>query len=308
MSEDIFIFTKEMAELLKMMRKRARLSQQEVATRLGLSRKSGKIYISSLERGEIKNPTIGTILRFLKVCGVSWSSFFAELSAIDFGMGHEKTLSQIKLPEETGKTVYSVLRSEGNIKYFPYHKYKYTDIMRVKNSVDNKIFELLNETKIEKDLIPYYMMFADEFFGVLEEKLLRAALKPSVLLKIKRTVHKVLSEERKKMVGHKPLSAEKQLQMAIGFSEHQVAIEPILNEVRKVLGKIAPRVNWIMFYEDFAQELCVALAKHYGKNQEMLDLELNEIVQRWVKRGFKETDLIQVKDATVTAFKTKWQK
>jgi transcriptional regulator with XRE-family HTH domain len=308
MPEDIFIFTKEMAELLKMMRQRARLSQQEVAVRLGLSRKSGKIYVSSLERGEIKNPTIGTILRFLKVCGVSWSSFFAELSAIDFGMGQEKSLAQAKLPEDTVKTAYHVLRSDTSIKYFPYHKYKYVDIIRVKSTIDNKIFELLNESKIEKDLIPYYMLFADEFFSVLEEKLLRAALKPSVMLKIKRTVQKVLSEERKKISGKKPVASDKQLQMAIGFSEHQVAIEPILNEVRKILNKIAPRVNWIMLYEDFAQELCAVLIKYYNKNQELLDLAINEIVERWVKRGLKQSDLLEVKEATISAFKAKWQK
>jgi transcriptional regulator with XRE-family HTH domain len=308
MPEDIFIFTKEMAELLKMMRQRERLSQQEVAVRLGLSRKSGKIYISSLERGEIKNPTIGTILRFLKVCGVSWSNFFAELSAIDFGMGHEKPLTKVKLSDDKEKSTYNVLRSEACIKYFPYHKYKYVDVIRVKNTVDNKIFELLSESKIEKDLIPYYMMFADEFFGVLEEKLLRASLKPSVLLKIKRTVQKVLHEERKKIIGKKPKSTEKQMQMPIGFSEYQVAIEPILNEVRKVLSKIAPRVNWIMFYEDFSQECCDALVQHYNKNQDKLNLALDEIVKRWSNRGFKENDLIQVKDATIAAFKSKWQK
>jgi hypothetical protein len=152
------------------------------------------------------------------------------------------------------------------------------------------------------------MLFADEFFSVLEEKLLRAALKPSVMLKIKRTVQKVLSEERKKISGKKPVASDKQLQMAIGFSEHQVAIEPILNEVRKILNKIAPRVNWIMLYEDFAQELCAVLIKYYNKNQELLDLAINEIVERWVKRGLKQSDLLEVKEATISAFKAKWQK
>jgi hypothetical protein len=143
---------------------------------------------------------------------------------------------------------------------------------------------------------------------VLEEKLLRAALKPSVLLKIKRTVQKVLGDERKKISGKKPISAEKQLQIPIGFGEHQVAIEPILNEVRKNLSKIAPRVNWIMLYEDYAQELCGALAKFYNKNQGLLDLAINEIIERWVSRGLKQSDLNEVKEATITAFKSKWQK
>jgi transcriptional regulator with XRE-family HTH domain len=308
MPEDIFIFTKEMAELLKLMRQRAHLSQQEVAVRLGLSQKSGKIYISSLERGEIKNPTIGTILRYLKVCGISWSNFFAELSAINFGMEHEKSLTKTKLPEDTAKIPYNVLRSESTIKYFPYHKYKYNDVMRVKNTVDDKIFQMLSESKIEKDLIPYYMMFADEFFGTLEEKLLRASLKPSILLKIRRTVHKVLQDERKKISGKKPKSKETQMQMPIGFGEHQLAIEPILNEVRKTLSKIAPSITWIMLFEDYIQELCEVLIQYCDKNQDKLDLAINEIVDRWTNRGIKQVDLLKVKQATVTAFQAKWKK
>jgi hypothetical protein len=63
-----------------------------------------------------------------------------------------------------------------------------------------------------------------------------------------------------------------------------------------------------MLYEDFAQELCAVLIKHYNKNQELLDLAINEIVERWVKRGLKQSDLLEVKEATISAFKAKWQK
>ncbi|MCX7784720.1 MAG: helix-turn-helix domain-containing protein [candidate division WOR-3 bacterium] len=297
MPEEIFIFTKEMAELLKKMRLRAHLSQQQVAVRLGLSPKSGKKYISSLERGEIRNPTIGTVLRYLKVCGVSWSEFFSDLSAIDSGMRMEKPLSgsELKL-----KLSYDITKYTPALKHFPYHKYKYVDLIRLKKTIDDKILELLEKSKVEKELIPYYMLFADEFFSSLEEKLLRAELKPSILLNIKRTVQKILNAERKRIMT-KPLSKGKREQMAIGFTETQVAIEPILNDVRKQLNEIAPDITWIMLYEDFAQEICLALNK-YNKNDELLENELNEIIKRWVKRGLKEIDLQKVKDATIKAF------
>ncbi|MDH5682891.1 MAG: helix-turn-helix domain-containing protein [bacterium] len=46
MHKRTFVFTKEMAELLRKIRKKAGLSQKEVAERMGLSPKSGHSYIS----------------------------------------------------------------------------------------------------------------------------------------------------------------------------------------------------------------------------------------------------------------------
>ncbi|MEO0114088.1 MAG: helix-turn-helix transcriptional regulator [candidate division WOR-3 bacterium] len=57
-----FVFTKEMAELLKKVREGSNLSQAEIAKRLGFVAKSGKVYISYLENGKIKNPSLGLIL------------------------------------------------------------------------------------------------------------------------------------------------------------------------------------------------------------------------------------------------------
>lgn len=305
MSEEIFIFTKEMAELLKKMRMRSHLSQQQVAVRLGLSPKSGKRYISALERGEIKNPTMGSILRYLKVCGASWSEFFSDLALIDSEMKIEKSLGVSKIKSEPTS---DITKYTPNIKYLPYYKYKYGDLLRLKRTIDDNILVLLEKSKVEKELIPYYMLFADEFFSSLEEKLLRAALKPSVLLAIKRTIQKILSAERKRIIT-KPHRREKLKQMAIGFTEHQIALEPILNEVRKQLNEIAPDITGIMLYEAFAQEICLVLNKHYKEKKpantdrdEFLAKELDETIKRWVKRGLNETNLIKVKDAMINAF------
>ena len=67
----MFIFTKEMAEKLRKIRETARLTQKEKALRIGLKTKSGNSVISQLESGMVKNPTLRTILDYLRACGES---------------------------------------------------------------------------------------------------------------------------------------------------------------------------------------------------------------------------------------------
>jgi transcriptional regulator with XRE-family HTH domain len=72
----MFIFTKEMAEKLRKIRVNARLTQKEVALRIGIKSKSGRSVIGQLESGLVKNPTLRTILDYLRACGSSWPEFF----------------------------------------------------------------------------------------------------------------------------------------------------------------------------------------------------------------------------------------
>ena len=98
MPKEITKYTEEIAKLLIKVRQKANLSQTEVAKRIGLSLKSGKGYISHLEKGRIKNPPIGTIMLFLRACGASWVEFFKELDKIDFKLRHEKMIAQVYPP------------------------------------------------------------------------------------------------------------------------------------------------------------------------------------------------------------------
>ena len=97
----MFLFTKEMAKILKDIRKKANLSQTEVGIRIGLKPKNAPKYISNLEAGKINNPTLRTILNFIRACGASWVEFFKELDRIDFKLRHEKMISQ--LPPEASQ-------------------------------------------------------------------------------------------------------------------------------------------------------------------------------------------------------------
>ena len=85
----MFFFTKEMAKLLKKIRIKANLSQTEVGIRIGLKPKNAPKYLSNLEAGKITNPTLRTILLYLRACGSSWSEFFKHLDAIDFRTRHQ---------------------------------------------------------------------------------------------------------------------------------------------------------------------------------------------------------------------------
>jgi len=98
-----FVFNQEMAKLLKKFRIKSNLSQTEIAKRIGFVPKSGKIYISCLENGKIKNPSLGLVLRYLSSCGVAWSEFFKQLDAIDFRTRHEKMISLLPIPPEQRK-------------------------------------------------------------------------------------------------------------------------------------------------------------------------------------------------------------
>jgi len=61
-------------EVLKELRKKKRLSQEELATDCGLDR----TYISLLERGQ-RQPTLGTLFKLAEVLGVSASWIVKQL-------------------------------------------------------------------------------------------------------------------------------------------------------------------------------------------------------------------------------------
>ena len=72
MSKKTSILDKEIARLLKSAREKAGLSQFEVAKRIGLTYKTAGSFISHLEKGKIKNPSLGAILLYLRACEASF--------------------------------------------------------------------------------------------------------------------------------------------------------------------------------------------------------------------------------------------
>ena len=314
MPKKYFLFTKEMAELLKKMRIKSGLSQTEVAERIGLSSKTKDSYISHLEKGRLKNPALGLILLYLRACGESWSEFFKHLDAIDFRTRHEQMISQIPIPPEQRKIQRDAMRYEIGVVY-PSKEKEEIDFDRLKKQIKDKILVLLTKNQIEESQINSYQKFASEHFDFLAalnkpgmkmviEKYQRAGLQRHLLFKITKIIYSVIGAEIKRLEAKKPLPTEKQEKMAIGFTKYRIMIERIEAEAHTLLCELGVSTHLFSLYKDFVRECYKALKKYYGKNPEKLAQTLNELIRRWEKQGLKEDVLLKLKDKIINLFGT----
>ncbi len=324
MSEEIKKYTKEIAKLLLKVRQQANLSQKEVANRIGLSLKSGKAFISHLEKGRIKNPPIGTILLFLRACGGSWVEFFKELDRIDFKLRHEKMIAQLPKPPEKRKVERDATKYEIGIE-FPSKEKEEIDFNRLKKQIKDKIIRLVNKENItltsvlshqgrgENASIAAYQKFALEYFDFLAalnkpgmkmvtDKYHRTGLRLHLLYKIKKIINSVLRGEIKRIMAKKPLPTQKQEKMAIRLTKYRIIIERIEAEAHKLLCELSIPTSWFSLYKGFVRECYKAVKKYYGRNQELLNKILSEIVSKWQKEGLKRDVLLQLKEKVIIVF------
>jgi len=322
----MFIFTKEMAEKLRKIRENARLTQPEVALRIGIKTKSGKSFVSQLESGMVKNPTLKTILDYLSACGTSWVEFFKELDRIDFKTRHEKMISQLP-PEATKRKIQrDAMRYEIGVE-FPSKEKEEIDFARLKKIIKEKVERLLSKeedtlTSIlsgqgrgKEAVMTAYQKFALEYFEFLAtlnkagmkmvvDKYQRAGLKLHRLVKIKKIINSVLRGEIKRIEAKKPLPTAKQERMAIGFTKYRIRMQRIETEVHRLLCELGVQSSMGRFalYKDVARECYGALKKYYGRNPDLLNKTIAEIIQRWQKEGLKEEILQKVKEKTFSVY------
>jgi|GEM_PF-520835 transcriptional regulator with XRE-family HTH domain len=340
MAKKSFVFTKEMAGILRKVRERAGLSQAEVAERIGLSSKTKDSYISHLEKGRLKNPALGLILLYLRACGASWVEFFKELDAIDFKMRHAKMMAQVQPPPTKRKIERDAMRYEIGVEMTSKEKEE-IDFTRLKKQIKDKVTTLVNKEEItlasilshpgrgekekasaevttishsersEKSRLADYQKFALEYFDFLAElnkagmkmvveKYQRAGLKFHLLFKIKKVINSILRGEIKRLEAKKPLPLEKQEKMAIGFTKYRIKIEQIEAIVHKLLCEFGEKPPWFVLYKDFAREYFKRWKQYY--NKPVLNAKLAEIVQRWVKEGLKEEILLRMGKAIEKLF------
>jgi transcriptional regulator with XRE-family HTH domain len=316
MSKISFVFTKEMAENLRKIWGKARLSQIEVAKRIGLTYKTADSFISHLEKGGITNPSLGVILLYLSACGESWPEFFKQLDAIDFRTRHEQMISQVHPPPTQRKIQRDAMRYEIGIEFPSKEKPKRDiDFDRLKSRIETKVTPFLIKNKIEENQASFYRKFAREYFEFLAtlnksgmkavaDKWQRTGLKTNILYGLKKIINNVLRAEIKRISAKKPLASEKQEKMAIGFTKYRIRIEKIEAEVHKVLCEIGVQPPWFALYKGFTRECYRVLKKYYGKNQEQLNKTINEIINRWQKEGLKEDVLLKLKDKIISVFGT----
>jgi len=307
----MFIFTKEMAKKLKEIRERSRLTQKEVAEALGLKSKYGRSFIARLENGLVPNPSLRTILDILRICGASWVEFFKELDAIDFKMRHEKMIVQVQPAPTKRKIERDAMRYAIGVEMTS--KEEEIDFTRLKRQIKDKVTVLLVKNQIGDNQINSYENFALEYFDFLAalnkagmkmitEKYQRAGLKFHLLFKIKKIINSVLRGEIKRLEAKKPLPTEKQERMAIGFTKYRITIEKLETEAHKLLCELGVPPPWFSSYKAFVRQLFKVLKKYYGKDQELLNKNFFEIIERWKKEGLKEEILIKLKDKIVAVF------
>ncbi|MDH5682961.1 MAG: hypothetical protein OEZ20_00605, partial [candidate division WOR-3 bacterium] len=97
---------------------------------------------------------------------------------------------------------------------------------------------------------------------------------------------------------------EKQEKMAIGFTKYRIRIEKLEAEAHKLLCELSVSTPWFALYKGFTRECYRVLKKYYGKNQELLNKTLTEIIERWQKEGLKEGVLLKLKDKIISVFGT----
>jgi transcriptional regulator with XRE-family HTH domain len=316
MQENPSIFTTEVGKLLQVARKRANLSQAEIAKQLGFSSKSGKIYISSLERGKRRNTPLRTILFYLRACGESWSEFFKHLDAIDFRTRHERMIAQLPKPPDQRKIQRDAMRYEIGIEFPSKEKPKRDiDFARLRSRIESKVTPFLIKNDIAGNQASLCQKFTREFFDFMAtlnksgmkattERYQRAGLKLHIIHGLRKIIINEIKAEIKRISAKKPLPSKKQQKMAIGFTKYRIRIEKIEAETHKLLCDLSVPTPWFALYKAFARECTRALKKYYGKNPELLNKNLTVIIERWQIEGLKKDVLTKLKDKIISVFGT----
>lgn len=225
------------------------LSQAETAIEVGFSKTSGFKYVSWLEIGRIKNPSLLTILRYLKACQVPLANFFQELTEIDFTIKHENIMRQVEIPSNITPHLRRKI-SRDTAKYvtkiqYPKTSFPKLDRERIKDKIDKKVNILLKNHLLEEtQKIPYFN-FVNELTANYDSGQASAIYEKSYKTRgsyqgaisvIRNIVYQTLRREDKRLVKPNPLTQEKLHKIAKGFIKHRVKIEQIEAETQKLLG------------------------------------------------------------------------
>jgi len=290
MTKNLFVFTKEMGNLLTDIRKKAKLSQNEVAESIGMSPKLGHSYISRLEHGKIKNPFLGTIILYLDACNTPYMTFFSKFSELRFSERHKEIMSHIK--EVKSKNLLKKIDRDVALyanKIMYQTKTRFLDQDKLNTKIDRELLKYLSDHKVDKSLIPIYQDFASNVLTrVLNPKpnppldiqpWVKSGVRPILLEAINLMIYKIVLQEKKKLNKRKIPTTKKQKKMVIGFLKYRAMIEQVETEVHKLLNELQVPFSQYFAYKDFARESFSSLRKLYYKDQLLLSQRLTESIR-----------------------------
>jgi len=184
MINQTIVITKELGSLLASARIKARLTQKEVGERLGFSGRSGRVYVSRLEKGGINNPSLWLILKFLTICEKPWSSFFEKLDGIYFNKQHERIIAQVpttryhrKIDRDVAKYTHSIktkFSEKQKIKPLTQQKKDKMSLGFAKHRtniepIEREVQKLLGELSAPLWSNQFYKAFARECYSILKK-------------------------------------------------------------------------------------------------------------------------------------------
>lgn len=306
---------KEIGKLLQKYRRQARLSQSEIAKELGLKESLGFKYISLLETGRIKNPSLLTVLNYLKVCRVSWSDFFQTLSAIDIKLERENIFRQVEMPHEVRPHLRKKIELDtaGYLLNITYPKAPLTniDISKIQERVQKKVKKLLLDLQTEDVKIQSYLNFMhaliDNYYSekhrlVFEKYAQDNSLRAGVVQKIRNLVYQAFHQAEKQLLKPKPHKSKKLQTMTKEFIHYRIKIEPIEQAVQQLLGTLKTPIVYNQAYKDYARACLKTLKKYHLKDPLVLKQHLNEIKNWWLMNKLNSEVLDKVLEVTQKAY------
>uniref|UniRef100_A0A7V3ZVD6 Helix-turn-helix domain-containing protein n=1 Tax=candidate division WOR-3 bacterium TaxID=2052148 RepID=A0A7V3ZVD6_UNCW3 len=198
-------FSKVIGNLLKELRKERGLTLKNIAYYC----KKNISYLSKLEKGKIKEPSINLILNYLRALHIPFSKFFSQIDELEFKRLFAKEKKDKRLK-----------------KYLLGIRYQKKPVINYPQYLAKKIENLLLSFNIPKDLIKKYGKYSEKIFEALSEgkdieKMKVEGLDVDKMAMIKKLTEKAYKREIKRKRQVKPITDEKLKKMAEGYEKYQ---------------------------------------------------------------------------------------
>jgi len=308
------MFNKEIGKKLVLLRNKANLTQAEIAKRMRIKSKSGRSFIAQIETGKIKNPTINTLFNYLSACGASWAEFVKELELTYTKTRRKRYVSQVKLPSNI-KLQKKIDRDTdlyaNKISGVPKQSVTINTKL-VKEKIKSKVLKLLASHQTNKKLIPIYLDYVEHMFKREQNPnpnpplnvspWIKSGIKKILFTKISSIVHKTIWSEKKKLIKQKPLSQDKQEQMAVRFARYRSQIEPIELAVQRLLNQIVIPEVLYPFYKAYTRACFKAIRNYLAKDPVLLKQKIGNINKEWIVNGLNAEVLGKIQTTILAVY------